>query len=85
MNKEDKIELIKGISSGKINPDVSEYLLQISKDPNCIQIFVTDSSGKLLKESEIKKELYDRLPEKYKKIFTAVCMDEDDFGIGHNS
>lgn len=84
--KQDKINLIKDIAAGKIEPDVAKYLLDLlKKEDRCVRLVYSDDHDgrkELLPEYQAIKDLHDKIPDRFKNMFYTVEIDEQDLGIG---
>jgi thiamine monophosphate synthase len=88
--KQDKINLIKDIAAGRIEPEVAKFINDLlKKGDRCIWLVCKDqdentdySNRELLPEYKAIKELYDKIPEKYKSMFYVVQFDEQDLELG---
>lgn len=73
-----KNQFAKDLIDGSITKEQAAYLLELDKIGNPSIFFIKDESGELLPGEQAKKAMYNKLPEKYKSVFCAVEIDEQD-------
>ncbi|RKR83303.1 hypothetical protein BDD43_3508 [Mucilaginibacter gracilis] len=80
--KKEKIEIIKDVAAGRLDPNVAKLLLEHFHTNRLVILVHDDQTRELVPESQLKKDLLDKLPEKYKKSICVVEIDEQDVQVG---
>lgn len=80
----DKTELLKDIIAGTVDADTAKYIRSIIDKENCYQFFQVENHDEtaLISGERERYELYNKMPDKYKKMFPAVIIDAQDNGLG---
>lgn len=83
ISRRDKIDLIKQVTAGTMGPEVIKYLLGLINSSDRHRIFhYDDVTGEISPQDRAEKELHDKLPEKYKAMFTYSLHDESCRDLG---
>jgi hypothetical protein len=87
MNRDQKIEILKDVLAGNIEPEVALYMVKQLHNTGNIKVFYAYDDESLddetvMRSQQIEKGLHDKIPVKYQGLFPSVVLHELADGLG---